>query len=114
MDETYTANAMGRLSAHEKLVNSNTTTTSYRYDHTGIQTALESGGVTRSHLIDSRNPTGYAQRVASIHSSGGSDTVTRRVFGDDLLYESGTLSHHLLYDGQGTDLPPKTESSLMR
>jgi len=75
--------------------------TSYRYDHTGIQTHVTASSVTQSHLIDAQNPTGYAQRAVSTLSTGAQ---TRRVFGDDLLFEDNGLtpSYHLTYDGQGT------------
>ncbi len=93
-DELYTANAMGRLKTHVK----DSVTTNYRYDHRGIQTQVWTATASQYHLIDSLNPTGYAQRAIT-HTTGN---TIRRVFGDDLLYETGTQTHHLLYDGQGT------------
>ncbi|MEL6498013.1 MAG: transglutaminase domain-containing protein [Planctomycetota bacterium] len=106
--EQYTPDAMGRLAAYSNNDSANPVAATYLYDHRGILTNQSVAGTagTRSaaHLIDSLNPTGYAQRLKSFASGAGMPVeTTRRTFGDDLLAETeGSSTCSLLYDGQGT------------
>jgi RHS repeat-associated protein len=74
---------------------------SYVYDGDGNRVAKTVGGVTTRYLVDTNNPTGYAQVVDELQSGAvvksftyGHDLISQRIVGDTLSFYQ--------YDGHGS------------
>ncbi len=72
-----------------------TNTSSYVYDDSGIEVRRTENGTTRLLLVDSLNPTGYAQVIEELESGL---LVASYVYGLEPLSQSqnGQISHYLL------------------
>ncbi len=102
---TYTYDTLGRMT--QAITGS--TTTNYVYDGDGNKTSQVvnngSGSVTTKYLVDTQNPTGYAQVLDEMDGSNTVNKVftygTSHIFQDQLINSSWTLSFFGL-DGQGS------------
>jgi len=83
----------------------------YVYNDSGIRVRKiedpEGTPIVTTYLVDSYNPTGYAQVIEEITDDDG--TITRRTYtiGDDVIAQSDTpdtaaATEYLLYDGHGS------------
>jgi RHS repeat-associated protein len=73
----------------------------YVYDGDGNRVAKTIGGVTTNYLVDTNNPTGYAQVVEELHAGS---VVRSFTYGHDLISQrivGGSLSFYG-YDGHGS------------
>jgi len=73
----------------------------YVYDGDGNRVAKTVGGVTTKYLVDTNNPTGYAQVVDELHAGSvvksytyGHDLISQRIIGSGLSFYG--------YDGHGS------------
>ncbi len=118
--ETYSYDLQNRLAGHVRTESDGAdvtvTSTAYRYNLEGIQvgkaTTVTVNGVaypdlseTVNYLIDSANPTGYAQVIEE--RDGGGTVLKSYAIGDDVLSQSvpSSLSlqaSYFLYDGHGS------------
>jgi RHS repeat-associated protein len=110
--DTYDANGNTRQSQggayaydwENHLTSVNDGSIAYTYDGDGNRVAKTVGGVTTSYLVDTNNPTGYAQVVEELQ--GGA--VTRQyTYGSDLISERQLISGNWVmsfygYDGHGS------------
>ncbi len=99
-----TTSAGGNSYAYDfenRLTALNGTSVTYVYDGDGNRVAKTVGGVTTNYLIDTNNPTGYAQVVEELRSGA---VVKSFTYGHDLISQrivGGTLSFYQ-YDGHGS------------
>jgi RHS repeat-associated protein len=83
------------------LTSLNNGSVNYVYDGDGNRTGKTAAGVTINYLIDTNNPTGYAQVVEELQ---GSSVVKQFTYGHDLISQrivGGGLSFYE-FDGQGS------------
>jgi RHS repeat-associated protein len=76
------------------------TIAAYGYNEGGIRTRKTEGDVTTTYLVDSHNPTGYAQVLEE--TTGG--TIATYIIGDDVIAQHTAADgfEYLLYDGHGS------------
>ena len=82
------------------LTNLNSGNVTYAYDGDGNRIAMTVGGVTTNYLVETNNPTGYAQVVDEL--SGGT-VVKSFTYGHDLISQRivGNSLSFYQYDGHG-------------
>jgi RHS repeat-associated protein len=83
------------------LTNLNGGSVGYVYDGDGTRVAKTVGGITTNYLVDTNNPTGYAQVVDELQSGSvvksftyGHDLISQRIVGSSLSFYG--------YDGHGS------------
>ncbi|MGH8547582.1 MAG: RHS repeat-associated core domain-containing protein [Methylococcales bacterium] len=110
--DTYDANgnttgSSGKTYAYDfenHLSSQNGTQVGIVYDGDGNRAAETAGGVTTEYLVDTLNPTGYAQVLEEIVNG---QVATRYTYGSDLISQSrkaGSIwnTHFYGYDGHGS------------
>jgi RHS repeat-associated protein len=99
---TITANGNSYAFDFENhLTSLNSGNVTYVYDGDGNRVGKTVGGVTTNYLVDTNNPTGYAQVVEELHAGS---VVTSFTYGHDLISQrivGGSLSFYG-YDGHGS------------
>ncbi len=101
---TYTWSLRNRLSGATVIRGGQTTNASYLYNDEGIRVRTTENGTTRLLLVDSNNPTGYAQ-VIEEYTPGGI-LFASFVYGLEPLSQnqSGVVSHYFLDGHSGVRL----------
>ena len=81
------------------------TAVTYTYNADGIRVSKTSAGTTTLYLVDSRNPSGYAQVLEEISVSGGTTNLAKVfTYGHDLIAQrtvSSGVRNFYGYDGSG-------------
>jgi RHS repeat-associated protein len=91
-----------------RLTSLNSGQVSIVYDGDGNRVAKTVGGVTTRYLVDTNNPTGYAQVVEELAVVSGQSSVVRAyVYGNDLISQQQIISGNWSasfygYDGHGS------------
>ncbi len=109
---TTTANGNSYVYDFENhLTSLNDGSVTYVYDGDGNRVAKTVGGVTTNYLVDTNNPTGYAQVVEELHAGSvvksftyGHELISQRIVGGSLSFYGydGHGSVRLLTDANGT------------
>ncbi|MCA9303182.1 MAG: hypothetical protein KC996_03575 [Phycisphaerales bacterium] len=99
----YTPDIEARLGAYSRFdIDNSNTESAFAYDYNESGVRVKAGG--RYFLVDSLNPTGYAQVL--VERSGGEQSATlakRYAVGDDMLAQQvGSAMQSLLMDGHGS------------
>ncbi len=97
---TYTYDVRGKLIG---IARDGQTIATYTYDDQGNRVSETVGGVTTLYLIDTNNPTGYAQPMEA-KSSATSKPITTWIIGDRVFGQADSAGNvsYLLADGHGS------------
>ncbi len=97
---TYTYDVRGKLIG---IARDGRTVATYAYDDHGNRVSETVGGVTTLYLIDTNNPTGYAQPMEAKSSATGKP-ITTWIIGDRVFGQADSAGNvsYLLADGHGS------------